>query len=59
MLLIERGIAKGGMEAKLRAATAAAAQGIQEVRILAGSQPKVLERVLGGEDIGTTLIRDR
>jgi acetylglutamate kinase len=58
-LLIERGVAKGGMEAKLRAATAAAAQGIQEVRIVAGSQPKVLERVLRGEDIGTTLIRDR
>jgi acetylglutamate kinase len=54
--LIESGVAKGGMEAKLRAATAALSQGIQEVRIVAGAQPKVLERVLAGEDVGTALI---
>ncbi len=58
-LLIERGVAKGGMEAKLRAATAAVAQGIHEVRIVAGARPKVLERVLAGEDVGTALVRDR
>jgi acetylglutamate kinase len=55
--LIERGVAKGGMEAKLRAAMAAVAQGIHEVRIVAGSQLKVLERVLAGEDIGTAVIQ--
>jgi acetylglutamate kinase len=54
--LIESGVAKGGMEAKLRAATAALSQGIQEVRIVAGAQPKVLDRVLAGEDVGTALI---
>jgi acetylglutamate kinase len=54
--LIESGVAKGGMEAKLRAATAALSQGIQEVRIVAGTQPKVLERVLAGEDVGTALV---
>jgi acetylglutamate kinase len=58
-LLIERGVAKGGMEAKLRAASAAVAQGIHEVRIVAGSQPKALERVLAGEDIGTALVHDQ
>jgi acetylglutamate kinase len=54
--LIETGVAKGGMEAKLRAAMAAVAQGIPEVRIVAGSQPRVLDRVLAGEDIGTALV---
>jgi acetylglutamate kinase len=44
------------MEAKLRAAVAAVGQGIHEVRIVAGAQPKVLERVLAGEDVGTALI---
>jgi acetylglutamate kinase len=53
--LIERGVAKGGMEAKLRAAIAAVGQGIREVRIVAGAKPKVLERVLAGEDIGTVV----
>ncbi len=43
------------MEAKLRAAIAAVGQGIHEVRIVAGAQPKILERILAGEDLGTVI----
>jgi acetylglutamate kinase len=57
MALIESGIARGGMEAKLRAAMAGVANGIGAVRIVAGSQPRILERVLSNEDIGTTLLQ--
>ena len=54
--LIETGVAKGGMEAKLRAAVAGIAQGIPEVRIVAGAEPRVLERLLQGQNLGTALI---
>jgi acetylglutamate kinase len=57
LALIESGIARGGMEAKLRAAMAGVANGIGAVRIVAGSEPRILERVLGNEDIGTTLLQ--
>lgn len=54
--LIETGVAKGGMEAKLRAAVAGIARGIPEVRIVAGAEPRVLERLLQGQNLGTALI---
>ena len=54
--LIRQGVAQGGMEAKLRAAKAAVAQGIGQVRIVAGAEPRVLDRVLRGEELGTTLV---
>lgn len=57
LALIESGIARGGMEAKLRAAMAGVANGIGAVRIVAGSEPRILERVLSNEDIGTTLLQ--
>jgi acetylglutamate kinase len=57
LALIESGVARGGMEAKLRAAMAGVANGIGAVRIVAGSQPRILERVLSSEDIGTTLLQ--
>ena len=57
LALIESGVARGGMEAKLRAAMAGVANGIGAVRIVAGSQPRILERVLRNEDIGTTLLQ--
>jgi acetylglutamate kinase len=57
LALIQSGIARGGMEAKLRAAMAGVANGIGAVRIVAGSQPRILERVLSSEDIGTTLLQ--
>jgi len=54
--LIDIGVAKGGMEAKLRAAVAGIAKGISQVRIVAGAEPHVLARLLDGEDLGTTLV---
>jgi len=57
LALIESGVARGGMEAKLRAAMAGVANGIGAVRIVAGSKPRILERVLSSEDIGTTLLQ--
>lgn len=54
--LISSGIAQGGMEAKLRAAIAAVENGIGRVRVVAGAQPGVLDRLLAGEDLGTTMI---
>ena len=57
LALIDGGVARGGMEAKLRAAMAGVANGIGAVRIVAGSEPRILERVLSNEDIGTTLLQ--
>ena len=54
--LIASGVAQGGMEAKLRAAAAAAAGGTARVSIAAGAEPEILSRVLAGEDAGTTLL---
>jgi len=54
--LIETGVAQGGMEAKLRAAVDGVNRGIGEVRIVQGSQPDILDRVMRNEDIGTTLV---
>ena len=54
--LIASGVARGGMEAKLRAAMAAAGGGIERVAIVSGAEPEILARVLAGEDAGTTLL---
>ncbi len=54
--LIAAGVAQGGMEAKLRAAMAAAASGIERVSIVSGAEPEILARVLADEDAGTTLL---
>ncbi|MEP6714741.1 MAG: acetylglutamate kinase [Terriglobia bacterium] len=51
--LIETGVATGGMQAKLNAASAAVARGVQEVRIVKGSEPDIVTRVLAGEAAGT------
>lgn len=56
--LISSGVAQGGMEAKLRAAMAAVGDGISRVRIVAGAQPRILDRLLAGEDLGTTMLPD-
>jgi acetylglutamate kinase len=55
--LIESGVATGGMQAKLNAATAALRQGVARVRIVPGAAGRVLERVLSGEAIGTSLVQ--
>ena len=57
--LIESGVASGGMQAKLNAASDAVANGVQEVRIVKGSDPFVVQRVFddkGDEAIGTRII---
>ena len=43
--LIESGVATGGMQAKLNAATDAVASGVHEVRIVKGSDPFIVQRV--------------
>jgi acetylglutamate kinase len=54
--LIAEGVATGGMQAKLNAATSALRQGVGQVRIAPGAAPDVLARVLAGETLGTRLI---
>lgn len=54
--LIETGVAAGGMEAKLRAACAALAGGVGEVRIAPGAAPDVVARLMAGEPLGTVLV---
>jgi acetylglutamate kinase len=54
--LIAEGVATGGMQAKLNAATAALKQGVGEVRIAPGAVPDALARLLAGESLGTRLI---
>jgi acetylglutamate kinase len=54
--LIADGVATGGMQAKLNAATAALAAGVEQVYIAPGAVEGVLEKVLSGSKIGTRLI---
>jgi acetylglutamate kinase len=56
--LIAQGVATGGMQAKLNAALAALDGGVGQVRVAAGSADRVLERILGGEELGTRLAPD-
>jgi acetylglutamate kinase len=53
--LIADGVATGGMQAKLSAATAALDAGVAEVRIAPGAEAGVLDRLLAGEEIGTRI----
>jgi len=53
--LISDGVATGGMEAKLNAATSALRQGVGQVRIAPGAAPDALSRLLAGEPLGTRL----
>ena len=54
--LIAEGVATGGMQAKLNAATSALEQGVQQVLIAPGALPGVLEKVLNNEPVGTRLV---
>jgi len=54
--LIADGVATGGMQAKLNAATSALKQGVGQVRIAPGAAPDALSRVLAGEALGTKLV---
>jgi acetylglutamate kinase len=53
--LIDTGVATGGMQAKLNAATDAVEGGVQEVSIVKGTVPFILNRVFAGEEVGTRI----
>jgi acetylglutamate kinase len=53
--LIASGVAKGGMCAKLTAATHAMQAGLEEIVIASGRHPGICHRILSGEAIGTRL----
>lgn len=57
--LIETGVATGGMQAKLNAATEAVTRGVREVRIVKGSDPDIVTRVFSGEAVGTAVIQEK
>lgn len=54
--LIDAGVATGGMQAKLNAATEAVQSGVHEVCIVKGSEPSIVKRVFAGEEIGTRIV---
>jgi acetylglutamate kinase len=54
--LIRDGIATGGMQAKLRAAQAALCSGVARVLIAPGAAPRIVERILSGELVGTQMV---
>lgn len=54
--LIARGIATGGMQAKLEAAMGALARGVREIVIAPGAQPGVLESIMADCSVGTRLV---
>jgi acetylglutamate kinase len=56
--LITGGIATGGMQAKLNAATDALRNGIGQVIIAPGSLERAAERILAGEAIGTRMVME-
>jgi acetylglutamate kinase len=58
LALIEQGVATGGMQAKLNSAVAALDQGVPSVVIAAGAEPGIVARLLSGEALGTTIVRD-
>jgi acetylglutamate kinase len=53
--LIAEGVATGGMQAKLNAALAALAGGVEQVRIAPGAADNILERVLNDDAVGTRM----
>jgi acetylglutamate kinase len=57
--LIDRGVATGGMLAKLRAAGEALRNGIPQVVIAPGGRDGVLSRLLAGDPVGTRLDREQ
>jgi acetylglutamate kinase len=56
--LIRRGLATGGMLAKLNAAAEALHKGVAQVVIAPGSAEGVIARLLAGEALGTRLVKE-
>jgi acetylglutamate kinase len=55
--LIERGVATGGMQAKLEAAVSALETGVKEIIIAPGAKAGVVYNIFTNHDIGTRVIR--
>ncbi|CAI6081345.1 Acetylglutamate kinase [Paenibacillus sp. JJ-100] len=55
--MIQTGEIYGGMIPKVRAAIACIHGEVREVIIVDGSEPQILSRVLGGETVGTRIVR--
>ena len=55
--LIRKGVATGGMQAKLEAAISALQKGVEEVIIASGARLGIVASLLTGEPIGTRLMR--
>ena len=53
--LIDTGVAKGGMQAKLNAAVSALRHGVKDVHIVRGSADAIIPRVLRGDMAGTRM----
>jgi acetylglutamate kinase len=58
LILIETGIAQGGMRAKLEAASDAISNGIPEVVIAPGAVSGVIGKLLAGVPVGTRLVAE-
>jgi acetylglutamate kinase len=56
--LITQGVATGGMQAKLNAASDALEKGVGQVVIAPGMEPGILRRALAGETVGTRLVHE-
>ncbi len=56
--LIAEGAATGGMQAKLTAAASALERGVGLVRICAGAEDRVLDKIMAGEEPGTGFLRE-
>jgi len=54
--LIEKGVATGGMQAKLEAASSALDSGVGEILTAPGNMPGIIGRVLGGVQVGTRMV---
>ncbi len=53
--LIDDGVATGGMQAKLEAASEAVSRGVGEVRIAPGALPGAIQKLLAGQPVGTRM----
>ena len=51
-------VGRGGMEAKVAAALAAAESGVGAVLIASGFMQEVIERIIAGEELGTVFIKE-
>jgi acetylglutamate kinase len=55
--LVDSGVAKGGMQAKLNAALSALDQGVETIHIVSGVRSGILNKIVNGEQVGSTMGR--